>query len=276
MTRLTIASVVLLTGTAFGTGRAQERPFFYPLPSQEAVRVTRGVAYAREGTSTLAMDVYRPAAASAPAPALILYALHWPEDNDKPAREANDHVRRWAQIAAGHGIVAIIPDLRAMPGTGTAQAPARAREGDFERVVAYVTEHASEYGIDRERLAVFAASGNVSSALPAVQDARSSAIRAAVIFYGGAGAEVPTFRRDLPVLWVRAGLDSPRMNAAIDRLAALALSQNAPLTVINHRTGHHAFEARDDDVATRQIIDQSLEFVKRATTREYQSVIRRE
>jgi dienelactone hydrolase len=87
---------------------------------------------------------------------------------------------------------------------------------------------------------------------------------------------VTTFPRDLPVLWVRAGLDSPRMNSAIDRLAALALSQNAPITVINHRTGHHAFEARDDDVATPQVIDQSLEFVKRATAPEYQAVIRRE
>ena len=275
MTRLTAAFVVTLTGLALGKGRAQERPFYYPMPSQESVRVTRGVAYAGDGTSTLAMDVYRPAGASTPAPALILYALYWPEDRDRPAREANDQARRWAQIAAGRGIVAIIPDLRAMPGTGTAQAPARAREGDFERVVAHLTEHAGEYGIDRERLAVFAASGNVASALPAVQDPRS-AIRAAIIYYGGAGAEVTTFRRDLPVLWVRAGLDSPRMNAAIDRLTALALSQNAPLTVVNHRTGHHAFEARDDDEITRQVIDQSLEFVKRATTREYQSVVRRD
>ncbi len=276
MTRLTIASVVVLTGLALDEGRAQERPFHYPVPPQETIRVTRGVAYAGDGTSTLAMDVYRPAAASAPAPALILYSLYWPEDNDRPAREANDQARRWAQIAAGRGIVAIIPDLRAMPGTGTAQAPARARQGDFERVVAHLTEHAGEYGIDRNRLAVFAASGNVASALPAVQDARNAAIRAAVLYYGGAGAEVTTFRKDLPVLWVRAGLDSPGMNAAIDRFTALALSQNAPLTLINHRTGHHAFEARDDDVATRQVIDQSLEFVKRATMPEYQSVIRRE
>ena len=276
MTRLAIASLVSLTVLALAEGRAQERPFFYPMPSEESVRVTRGVAYARDGTSMLAMDVYRPAGASAPGPALILYALYWPEDKDRPARETNDQARRWARIAAGRGIVAIIPDLRAMPGTGTAQAPARAREGDFERVVAHVTEHAGEYGIDPERLAVFAASGNVAAALPAVQDARSSAIRAAVLYYGGAGAEVTTFRRDLPVLWVRAGLDSPRMNAAIDRLAALALSQNAPLTVINHGTGHHAFEARDDDAVTREVIDQSLEFVKRATTRAYQSVVRRE
>jgi dienelactone hydrolase len=231
------------------------------------------VSYA-SGESNLAMDVYRPADTSRAAPALILYALYWPEDNDRPARVSNDHVKRWARIAAGHGIVAIVPDLRAMPGTGTPQAPARARAEDFERLVAHLAQHSRAYGIDPERLAVFAASGSVASALPAVQDPRRSAIKAAVLYYGGAGADVARFRRDLPLLYVRAGSDSPAMNAAIDRLVALALTQNAPITVINHHTGHHAFEARDDDVSTRQVIDQTIDFVKRATAPEYQAVIR--
>jgi dienelactone hydrolase len=259
--------VIAITIAALGTfeARAQERPFHYPMPPQEAVEVSRGVVFGRGDSAELAMDVYRPANAAIASPALILYSLYWPEDRDKPPREANDQARHWARIAAGNGIVAIVADLRAVPGTGNAQTPTRAREGDFDRLLAHLSEHARDYGIDAARLALFAASGSVASALPAVEDPRRSAIRAAVFYYGGAGADVAAFRRDLPILYVRAGKDSPSMNAAIDRLATAALSQNVPLTLINYSAGHHAFEAVDDTDATRRIIDQTIEFVKRAT-----------
>jgi hypothetical protein len=58
------------------------------------------------------------------------------------------------------------------------------------------------------------------------------------------------------------------MNAAIDRLTSLAVAQNVPLTLINYASGHHGFEAVDDNATTRQIIEQTIDFVKRATARE--------
>ena len=52
------------------------------------------------------------------------------------------------------------------------------------------------------------------------------------MFYGS--APVAEFRLDLPVLYVRAGLDRPGVNRDITTLAALAVSQNAPVTLVNH------------------------------------------
>jgi len=271
-----LASLMLLTGLASRSGEAQERPFHYPVPSLDAFRVTKGVGYARVDSVTLAMDVYRPKTASRLSPALILYSMYWPEENDRPSRESNDHAMRWARIASAAGIVAIIPDLRAVPGTGNAQAPARAREGELDSLLAHLATHARRYGIDSERIALFAASGAVASALPAIEDARRSAIKAAVLYYGGAGADVTTFRPDLPILYVRAGRDSPRMNAAIDRLTSLAVTQNAPLTLINYASGHHAFEAVDDNAMTREIIRHTLDFVKTATAPELRASLRRD
>jgi dienelactone hydrolase len=262
---LGVTIVILLTRLAVSTAEAQQRPFYYPAPPPEDIQVMKDVSFATVDTLDLAMDVYRPAHGSTASPGLILYSLYWPEDGDRPARESNDHARNWARIAAANGIVAVIPDLRAEPGTGNAQAPARAREGDFDRLVAHLVAHASEYGIDARRLAVFAASGNVSAALPAIEDPGRTAVKAAVIYYGGAGADVARFRSDLPLLYVRAGQDSPAMNAAIDALVSRAVSQNVPLTLINYPAGHHAFEAVDDTAMTGQIIDQTIEFVKRAT-----------
>ncbi len=127
--------------------------------------------------------------------------------------------------------------------------------------------------MDRERIAVYAGSGNAYRTLPLVQDAKLTAIKAAVMSYGG--GRVATFRRDLPVLLVRAGLDRPGVNRTITELATLAQTQNAPVTLLNYPGGHHAFEIVDDEDATRDVIDTTLEFVKRATSSAFQASMRR-
>jgi len=263
-----VASITLLTSLAFTRGGAQERPFHFAVPPLDAVHLTKAVTYTRIDTSALAMDVYRPKKTPRAAPALVLYGLYWPESNDRPTREVNDQAIKWARIAASRGIVAVIPDLRAEPGTGTSQRPTRARAGELERLLVHLTQHAGEYGIDARRITLFAASGSVAAALPAITNPQRTGIHAAVLYYGGAGAEVATFRPDLPILWVRAGRDSPGMNAAIDRLTSLAISQNVPLTLINYASGHHAFEAVDDNATTRQIIEHTIEFVKKVAAQE--------
>lgn len=57
------------------------------------------------------------------------------------------------------------------------------------------------------------------------------------------------------MLYVRAGLDRPGVNEEIDRLAARALSENAPLTLVNYAGGHHGFDAFDDNDASRAVIE---------------------
>jgi hypothetical protein len=74
---------------------------------------------------------------------------------------------------------------------------------------------------------------------------------------------------------VRAGLDRPGVNRGITELASLAVSQNAPITLVNHSIGHHGFELFDDDQATREMVDLTIEFVKRATSAPYQASLRR-
>jgi hypothetical protein len=97
-------------------------------------------------------------------------------------------------------------------------------------------------------------------------------VKAAVIYYGA--APVTQFRRDLPLLWVRAGLDRPDLNREIMRLAALATTQNAPVTLLNHASGYHGFEIRNIDEPSRRVMEQTIEFVRQVTTREHQAALR--
>ena len=164
-------------------------------------------------------------------PALIVFSAN-------TTSQRSDAWYRLGLAAASNGLVGIVPDIGE---TRTAD--------DFDALLAYVAGHASELGVDPNAIAVFAGSGNVSSAFPLVEDPRLTTVRAAVMFYGSAPAR--EFRLDLPVFYVRAGLDRPDVNRRITELAAAAIAQNAPLTLVNNPSGHHAFEVNDDDDATR-------------------------
>ena len=120
---------------------------------------------------------------------------------------------------------------------------------------------------------MFAGSGNVWSALPIIERDGPPLVAAAVLYYGAADG-ITTFRRDIPLLFVRAGLDRPGVNDAMGALVGTALSQNAPVTILNHPAGYHGFEIRNDDDVTRAVMDQTIAFVSRVTDAGYQAALR--
>ena len=248
MVLFTVASTVALAGQT-----AAPRPLAFATPAA-GITVASDVEYGTSGTTRLAMDLYKPAtAAGVKVPALIFF------NRATGAERSERFYAAWARAAASKGLIGILPDLR--DGSDAA---------DFRILLSYLERHAAEHGIDS--LAVYAGSGNVFSALPLVEDPALTSIRAAVMYYGSANVE--RFRLDLPVLYVRAGLDRPPVNESISKLAAVAIAQNAPLTLLNYAGGHHGFEGTDNNDATRQVINDTLEFVKHATSAPYQSALR--
>ena len=248
-----VAALLVLVGSARGS-RAEHVPLSAPAPG--TITVVNDTHYGTSGPVTLMMDVYRPAKAAGRVPALIFF-----NQSVGAQRRAFNFYVRWGQTAAMNGLVAIVPDLRN-----------ESAAADFQILLAHVTSRAADYGIDPDAIAVYAGSGNVFAALPALQDPAMTTVKAAVMYYGM--ADVKRFRQDLPLLMVRAGLDRPAVNAAMAALAAAAVAQNAPVTVLNHPAGAHAFEIVNDDAMTRVVIDQTIDFVKRATSSTYQSALR--
>jgi dienelactone hydrolase len=218
-------------------------------PPANGITVTANVTYA----SGLAMDVYKGPTSSPAAPALVFFNRATGDDRHGRFYDA------WARAAASKGIVAVLPDLRA-----------GSEAADFRALVAYLNAHKADHGIGA--VAVYAGSGNVFAALPAVEDPALAGVSAAVMYYGT--GPVTTFRLDLPVLFVRAGLDRPAVNEQISALVRVAVAENAPVSLLNHAGGHHAFELVDDTAATRDVIDRTLDFVTRATAPGYQASLR--
>ena len=235
-------------GNLTHSARAQSPRLAFARPSPN-IRVSTDVPFDSASGVRLAMDIYR--VGHGARPALIFFNRATGADRRGSLYEG------WARAAASHDLVGIVPDLR----EGT-----EAR--DFEALLGYLTSHGTTVGIDTAAIAVYAASGNVFTALPVLERPSLTAVRAAVIYYGT--APITTFRHDLPVLWVRAGLDRPDVNQEITALAGRAIAQNAPVTLLNHPTGYHGFELFNDDDATRAVIEQTLAFVRQATSRPYQ------
>jgi dienelactone hydrolase len=235
-----------------GQGPPQPPPLAFPTPAPN-IAVASNVEYGRSGTTRLAMDLYKPDVPSgAKVPALIFF------NRATGADRSGRFYASWARAAASNGLIGILPDLR----DGSEAA-------DFRLLLSYLERHRTEHAIDS--IAVYAGSGNVFAALPLVEDPALTSIKAAVMYYGT--ANIQQFRLDLPVLYVRAGLDRPPVNDAIARLAALAVSQNAPVTLLNYSGGHHGFEGTDVNDATREVIAETLDFVKRTASPAYQSAL---
>ena len=245
--------LALCVASILGSGvRAQEMRFFYPAPPASAVEVLKDQPY-----GSLQMDVYRPRSSDGKMlPALVFLNLATGADR------SNTFYKSWAQIAAAQGLVAILPDLRE-----------DSYEKDLDSVLAHLSANGASIGVDRDRIAVYAGSGNVYRSLPLLQSPARTAVKSAVMFYGA--ATVPAFRRDLPVLLVRAGLDRPGVNAALITLATQATKDNAPVTLLNYPGGHHGFEIVDDEDATRDVIDSTIAYVKRTTLATYQASLQR-
>jgi dienelactone hydrolase len=246
-----VAGIAILSAA---TVWAQSPRRAFPPPSPD-VTVDSNVQFGTAGAVPLEMDLYQlPRAAGRTRPALIFFTRGSGSDRQWAFYVA------WARSVASHDIVGIIPDLRN-----------ENQAHDFQSLVDYLTRHGTELGVDTAAIAVYAASGNVYTALPLLENPRQTAIKSAVIYYGA--APVTTFRRDLPVLYVRAGLDRPDVNREIGTLATRAVTQNAPVTLLNHATGYHGFEELNDDDATRDVIARTIEFVRHTTSAGYRAAL---
>lgn len=218
------------------------QPLVQPMPPASMIRVDTGLVFHQWSDTTLRFDLYRPRS-GANLPVLIIY-----NGFASPGIRQREQQVGWSKLAAAAGIAAVGYDSH--PGGESA---------DFDSVTAYLRKHASEYGIDASRQIFFAWSGHVSRGLGVAMDTTRRDIRAAVFYYGV--GRVAELRMDLPTLFVRAGLDNPSLNQALDDVIRRGLTSNAPISVINYGSGLHGFDGLNDNALTRQIIAQTLAFM---------------
>src|SRR6185369_1308524 len=110
------------------------------------------------------------------------------------------------------------------------------------------------------RIGAWVCSGNVTPGLRFLMEQADKGVVCAVVYYGT--SEPAKFRTDLPVFFVRAGRDNPRLNQGIDQLVAKAVAAGAPWTLVNAPDSHHAFDVLDETEESRRIVRATLGFYR--------------
>jgi tetratricopeptide (TPR) repeat protein len=239
---LLCASVSLVARAAHEVRPEHDRLAFgvvETVPGMDKVAV-KTVVYKTVADRQLEMDVYSPPRARpGPRPAVVFVN----GVGDFPGQ------RKVRTLGAVHDVAAPGRGLR--HGRGDVRFPGRTTTTSPTSRTPWRTCAATGASWESipARLAAWACSANVRSAMTVLMQPGAAPVQAAVLYYGAGDA--PELRKDLPVLLARAGKDRPQMNAVLDRLAARALQANAPWTVLNVPGGHHAFDVLDDTEESR-------------------------
>ncbi|WAS95207.1 alpha/beta hydrolase [Nannocystis punicea] len=249
------------------------QPLVYSLPGAADV-VVESHHYETDA-GPLGFDLYRPPRRDVPAPAVV-FVSGLPDPGvvglfGKPLKDWASYVG-WARMVAAAGLVGVTYLNR--------------EPGDVVALVRHLRAHAGELGLDPARLAVWACSGNVPTALGLLARERFAG---AALLYGymldldGATDVAEAARqyyfavppvglhelpRDVPLLLVRAGRDAtPGLDATLRRFVAAGRGRGLSVTVLEHLEGPHAFDLVDDSAATREAIEGVLSFLRRALGR---------
>jgi tetratricopeptide (TPR) repeat protein len=233
----------------------------YKHPDADKVAVRQDVTYKTVGATALKMDVYTPPAAKAGdrLPVVIFVNAF----GDPPGRakvKTWGQYTDWPRLVAAAGMVGV---------TYEARADSSSSYHDLASLIDYVRSNASDLGVDSDRVGLWSCSGNVLMGLPVAMDETRRYIRAAVFYYG-VMTEHPA-RNDVPMFVARAGDDDPQLNGSIDVFMKAAVEEEAPVTFVNYVGAQHAFDLVDDTERTREVIRQTIDFLKFNLTRNYEA-----
>jgi acetyl esterase/lipase len=245
------------------------------MPGVHAVTVRADVAY-ESRDEALTLDVYSPPQpkGGAPAPAVVFVLGYADVGVPNPLgcrfKEFGMSVS-WARLLGASGMTAIIYTTRT-PAT------------DVHAVLQYIRQNAASLNVDAHRIGLLAVSANVVVALSALM--QDPDLKCAALLYGFtldldgsttvaeasrtygfvdacAGRSVDELPGDVPLFVVRAGNDQfAGLNRSLDTFLTRALARNLPLSLINYATGGHAFDLDEDTDTSREIVGQTLAFLR--------------
>jgi dienelactone hydrolase len=224
----------------------------YDVPATAGVELHGGVQYGTSSGRQLLVDIYRPRGLGAGErrPAVVfINAVGDGRDSTERVRQWEIY-RSWPRLVAAHGMIGVSMD-----------ADGDSIQGSLRQLFAFLERQGSGHGIDAARLGVYAASANASGAAELLLgDSPPGGVKAAVLYYGG----VPSgaLRTDLPVLFVVAESDAPRMGEALGALWGRVVEARAPWTLAFGSRMPHGFDAFSDNDEARRHVQQAIAFWK--------------
>jgi acetyl esterase/lipase len=255
----------------------------YSIPGMDKVGVREDLVYRTLEDQELKLDVYYPTdyRPGEKLPAALLVHGEWPPQVIRHSKDLGVYIT-WGQLIAASGLIAVNFNHRAT------ERLTRVRDAasDVANLIGYVRYNADDLDIDENRLCIWAFSAGMPLGMWAALRDAPSYVRCIVAYYGIMDlqpardvlpGDIPeeTLRdfsalyylekygsKIAPTFIAKAALDSPRLNATIDRFVEEAQRQGASVELMTHPQGHHGFDVLDDNDRSREIIQRTLEFVR--------------
>lgn len=254
----------------------------YSVPGMTRVKVAKNLVYKRVQGEELKMDVYSPpgTARRARRPAVVfVHGGRVPPNLLTTPKEWGAYVS-FGQLVAASGFVGVTFNHRFYTWNSLPDS-----QSDVMDLIAHIRTNADSLGINKDHIIVWTVSAGSLFLSQILRDAPPY-VRSLVAYYPqldlqdqrkAAPSSVtdetlrdfsPIYHLDksgknVPPLFIaRSGLDDASLNGGIDRFVQLALSKNLTLDLANHATGQHGFDIEDDVDRSRQIIKETIEFIR--------------
>lgn len=255
----------------------------YSLPGMDNIKPRKNLIYKNAADAELKLDVYQPPnmPRGAKRPAIIfIHGGALPPNLLTQPKEWGAYVS-FAQLAAASGFVGVVLNHRFHSWDTKGLSIA---EDDVVEAIDYVHRNAEPLGIDNQRITLWTLSAG-SVVVGAALNDPGSMVRCVVYYYPIMDLEPlrkerPTINEEAvkdfspvrqlkeranlstPIFIARAGKEEQGINEALDSFIKEALTKKATLDFSNHPTGQHGFDVLDNDERSREIIKQTLEFIK--------------
>lgn len=251
----------------------------YKINNMEEANILKDIVYKTYENKKLLMDMYSSKNSNEKSPVVIL--VHG-EAHNVNFKEVGQYVSL-GKLAAASGLKAVIFNHRVLSDGFTIEEV----NSDVNQLLKYVIENADKLNIDKGRIAIWCFSGGVPFGLYAGINEFPHCVKCIAAYYGIADFKVAAQLLGInikakeikkyspinfidknsdkipPMLIARAGLDNPILNESLDKFIIKALKNNLTVDVYNHSAGGHVFDLFDDNDRTREIIDKTLNFLKK-------------
>lgn len=283
--RLTLTIKTFAKGTGLGEVMADHflsSRIVYHIAGMDEADCLRDNIYKIVDGEPLMFDVYRPCdAGNKRLPAVIFVHGEAEPDLLKQARSWGQYIS-WGELIAASGMAAVTFNRRSSH--QYTRLPDAA--SDVDDLIQYIRDHADQFHLHRDRLAIFTCSAGGPLGLRAALRGTPEYIRCAIGYYPLCDlihlAELspqpiddatlqdfsPVYLLNQPpeqippMFLAKAALDRPHFNRSIDRFIHHAEDFGVLVDVVTHHSGRHGFDIFDDDDMTREIIRRTLNFLR--------------
>lgn len=254
-----------------------KKEIVYKIDNMENVNVKKNMIYKEE----LLMDLYTPFIHGKSEKLPVVILIHG-EAASINFKESGQYIS-YGKLIAASGLNAVTFNHKVLSDGFSVKEVI----DDIDTLVNYLIENADNLNINKDKIAIWSFSGGVPFGLYEGMHDYFNYIKCIIAYYGF--GDLTSVRKLLnfniqdedvkkyspisligenssklpPLLIARAGLDNSIINESIDKFIIKALKNNLTIDICNHSTGGHAFDLFNDNDRTREIIAQTLNFLKK-------------